>query len=260
MTEINNDQLAIVGFILGLMISVIWLTQVFVIVTFKVNLFKLILTYINKNFILLPSLSILLLPFISARIFYTIPFIGKNWNILPNPIIGAIVGGTIGFASSYFMWQAQTRYARRNMAWALYQEILVIESKFQLGGYQAIIKSRSGSDIQPIIIKQPIYTYEKSFFNICAKEILFFNEELSKMIHEFFMALEKAETYRRYGEEKRNIYSSAQDDEWTTETLSQAMEISDLSKEMTIKISEAYILLPRLKELLEKEANTTPFL
>jgi len=147
-------------------------------------------------------------------------------------IIGGIIGGIIGFASSYFMWNVQTRYERKNVARALYMEISSLEGR--LKAYtEAFKKPPPGCNPEdPVKITQPLYT-EELLFSSFRKEISSFNKELSNTLFQFYIHLLEAEKLRQI--DKKDMFAI------------------QLNKIMKDQIVEAYRLLPDLKKLLEKE-------
>ena len=146
-------------------------------------------------------------------------------------VIFVIIGGIIGFASSYFMWKVQTRYEQENVARALYLELSSLEE--QLKAFTgAFMNPPPGSNRDtPAIINQPFYN-EGLFFSF-RKEISSFNEELSNSLFQFYMLLLRAEEFRQV--DKTDMF------------------FGPLNKAMKDNIIKAYDLLPDLKKLLEKE-------
>lgn len=146
-------------------------------------------------------------------------------------VIFVIIGGIIGFGSSYFVWKVQTRYEQKNVARALYMELSSLEERLHaFAGVFMNPPSGVGRDA-PMKINQPFYT-EGLFFSF-RKEISSFNKELSNSLFQFYIHLLTAEQFRQVGETD--------------------MFFRQLNNAMKDNIVKAYRLLPDLKKLLEKE-------
>jgi hypothetical protein len=109
--------------------------------------------------------------------------------VLP-PVLGAVVGGTIGFTSSYLMWKKQNRFNQKNIASALYLEISRLAEHLK-----KLLEHDS------LLLASPIYSGQGLFF-IFTKEISFFEPELSTKIFDFYGWLNKAENIRQIDTEK----------------------------------------------------------
>jgi len=114
---------------------------------------------------------------------------GVILKVLP-PLLGALVGGTIGFTSSYLMWKKQNRFNQKNIARALYGEISHLEEHLK-----KLLEHDS------LLIALPIYS-EQGLFFIFTKEISFFEPELSTKIFDFYGWLNQAENIRQIDTEK----------------------------------------------------------
>lgn len=146
-------------------------------------------------------------------------------------VIFVIIGGIIGFVSSYFVWKVQTRYEQKNVARALYMELSSLEDRLHTFA-GVFMNPPSGIDRDaPMKINQPFYT-EGLFFSF-RKEISSFNKELSNSLFQFYMYLLTAEQFRQVGETD--------------------MFFQQLNNAMKDNIVKVYRLLPDLKKLLEKE-------
>lgn len=142
-----------------------------------------------------------------------------------------IIGGIIGFASSYFMWRVQTRYKQKNVARALLTELSSLEEGLKTFAQVFVNPPPQFNRDAPVKINQPFYT-EGLFFSF-RKEISSFNKELSNSLFQFYMHLLTAEQFRQVGETD--------------------MFFKQLNNAMKDNIVKAYRLLPDLKKLLEKE-------
>ena len=145
----------------------------------------------------------------------------REINIL---ILGAVIGGIIGFISSYAMWKVQINQDKRNIAQGLHTEISSLEGTIKLyaGAFE------KGGLFK---IDQPFYG--DGLFFAYRKEIFAFNKDLSKLIFEFY-------TYLLLAERDRQVDKSDQ-------FFKQAYD------EMKNSIKNANNLLPKLKELLKNE-------
>ncbi len=143
-------------------------------------------------------------------------------------ILGAVIGGIIGFTSSYFMWKVQIKYNKRNIAQGFYLEISSLEKMIELF---ANAFDTPGPGTGMVKIDQPFYS-DGLFFTF-RKEISGFNRDLSKSLFEFYTYLLTAEKDRRIPN-SNDFFKQAND-------------------EMKSSIKKAYNLLPKLKELLKKE-------
>jgi len=139
-------------------------------------------------------------------------------------ILGVVIGGIIGFTSSYLMWKVQLKYNKSKVAQGFYLEISSLEKMIKLF---AKAFDRAG----PVEIGQPFYS--DGLFFACRKEIFGFNRDLSKRLFEFYTYLLTAEKDRRI-RNSNDFFKQAND-------------------EMKSSIKKAHNLLPRLKELLKKE-------
>jgi hypothetical protein len=280
--------------ILGFCIPAIWLV-------YKLNGFKPIIQWYRKHDpfgILLPVSSMLIFPFLFTYVYEKIIDLSSQephssealeiiLKILP-PLLSVIVGGVIGFNSSYLMWKRQTEYVQRNIAQALYQELIVLEQRINW-----LIKKNK--ELPPFWLgippreDRPFYTKDGIFFT-CRKEICLFNEELSNRVFEFYMYLLEAEDLREQvdsdskidainreldrakeiqrinesvktirgidkadGEDKTiKSYPSAKDD-----TVKYGATISAAYMRIGTYLKKAYDILPKLKKLLEKEFKTS---
>lgn len=150
-------------------------------------------------------------------------------------LLSAVIGGTIGFFSSYFMWKAQIKYDKKNIAHGFHMEIYSLENRLKLfadvfSGVTPPPPQHKTED--PVEISDPLYTNDGLFF-VFRKEMSTFNIELSKSLFEFY-------TYLLTAEKDRKIDKSD-------------MFFKPANDEMKICIIKAHELLPSLKELLEKE-------
>lgn len=143
-------------------------------------------------------------------------------------IFGAVIGGIIGFTSSYSMWKFQIKYNKKNIAQGFYLEIISLEKKIEL---YAKAFSNPGPGAGLVEILQPIYG-DGLFFTF-RKEMFGFKQDLSKNLFDFYNNLLTAERDRRV-DKSNQFFRQAND-------------------EMKDSIKKAYILLPNLKELLKKE-------
>ena len=143
-------------------------------------------------------------------------------------ILGAVIGGIIGFISSYTMWKVQIKHNKRNIAQGLYTEIYSLERTIKL--YVEAFGT-PGPGTGPVKIDQPFYG--DGLFFALRKEIFAFNKDLSKLLFEFY-------TYLLTAERDRQIDNSDQ-------------FFKQANEEMKNSIKEAYNLLPKLKKLLKKE-------
>ena len=205
MTEsIHSNLPAIVGFTLGLFFAGLWLTNTFLLVTYNFRLSNIVGKWFSNRPIVIPALFFLFFPFFTARIFDSLwVFLNQDTpsqpessekfgvilKVLP-PVLGAVVGGTIGFTSSYLMWTKQNRFNQKNIARALYSEISRLEEHLK-----KLLKHDS------LLLALPIYSGQGLFF-IFTKEISFFEPELSTKIFDFYGWLNQAENIRQIDTEK----------------------------------------------------------
>jgi len=143
-------------------------------------------------------------------------------------IFGAIIGGIIGFMSSYSIWKFQIKYDKKNIAQGFYLEISSLEKTIEL---YAKAFSNPGPGAGLVEILQSIYG--DGLFFTWRKEMFGFNQNLSKNLFDFYNNLLTAERNRRV-DKSNQFFRQAND-------------------EMKDSIKKAYILLPNLKELLKKE-------
>jgi hypothetical protein len=205
MTEsIDGNLPAIVGFTLGLFFAGLWLTDTFLLVTYNFRLSNSVGKWFSNRPIVIPALFFLFFPFFTARIFDSLwAFLHQDTPSLPEssekfgvilkvlpPVLGAGVGGTIGFTSSYLMWKKQNRFNQKNIACALYLEISRLEEHLK-----KLLEHDS------LLIALPIYS-EQGLFFIFTKEISFFEPELSTKIFNFYGWLNQAENIRQIDTEK----------------------------------------------------------
>lgn len=145
-------------------------------------------------------------------------------------IIFSLIGGIIGFASSYFMWKMQNKYEKKNIAKAFILEIVSLEESLKI--FTKMFENPPPDPkIKYINISQPFYT--NGLFFSFRKEICFFNRKLSENLFTFYMNLLKAEELRQ-------------------------MDISGkfpsiVNEGMRDYISKTYYSIQELKKLLEKE-------
>lgn len=146
-------------------------------------------------------------------------------------VIFVIIGGIIGFASSYFMWKVQTRYEQKNVARALHLELSSLEERLKAFAVAFRNPPPGFNRDTPLKINQPFYT--EGLFFAFRKEISSFNKELSNSLFQFYTYLLRAEEFRQVGEAD--------------------ISFKLLNNAMKDYIVKAYHLLPDLKKLLEKE-------
>lgn len=150
-------------------------------------------------------------------------------------LLSAVIGGTIGFISSYFMWKTQIKYNNRNIAKGLHMEISSLERTLKLYAdlFSGVTPPPPQSETDdPVEIRDPFYTQDSLFF-VFRKEMSSFNLDLSKSLFEFY-------TYLLTAEKDRKIDKS----DWF---------FNPANDEMKNCIIKAYELLPSLKELLKRE-------
>ena len=144
-------------------------------------------------------------------------------------ILGIVIGGIIGFFSSYLMWRVQLKYNKSKVAHGFYLEISSLEKMIKL--YATAFGSPPPGGAGPVRIDQPFYS-DGLFFTF-RKEIFGFNRDLLKILLEFYNCLLEADRCRQIV--PPSPFSGPANDA------------------MKSKIMEAYTLLPNLKELLRKE-------
>lgn len=146
-------------------------------------------------------------------------------------IIFSVIGGIIGFASSFFMWKIQVRYEQKNIAKAFILEISSLEESLKI--FVGMFNNPPPDPkIKYISIDQPFYT--NGLFFSFRKEICFFNRELSTSLFTFYTDLLKAEELRQMDKSGK----------FPPEIVNEGM------KYYVLKI---YDCIPELKKLLEKE-------
>jgi len=143
-------------------------------------------------------------------------------------IVGALLGGIIGFISSYSMWKVQMNQNKANIAQGFYLEISSMENTIE---QYAKVFIAPGLGAGPVKIEQPFYS--NGLFFDCRKEIFSFYKDLSKTIFEFYTCLLVAERDRQIGKTDK-FFVPAND-------------------EMKNSIKKAHELLPKLKALLKNE-------
>jgi len=143
-------------------------------------------------------------------------------------ILGVVIGGIIGFTSSYLMWIVQLKYNKSTVAQGFYLEISSLEKTIEL--YAKAFES-AGLGASPVEIGQPFYS--DGLFFACRKEIFGFNRDLSKRLFEFYTCLLTADKCRQVAPSDQ-FFKPAND-------------------AMKDYIKKAYTLLPNLKELLKRE-------
>lgn len=143
-------------------------------------------------------------------------------------MLGAVIGGIIGFTSSYFMWKIQMSYKKRNIAHGFYLEISSLEKTIEL--YAKAFEA-PGPGAGLVKIDQPFYN--DGLFFALRKEISGFNQDLSKRLFEFYTCLLTADRARQVASSDQ-FFKQAND-------------------EMKNSIKESYNLLPNLKKSLKKE-------
>ena len=150
-------------------------------------------------------------------------------------LLSAVIGGVIGFLSSYFMWNAQLKRDKKNIALGFYMEISSLEKTLKL--YADVFDGVTPPPPQfkpddPVDVPDSFYTNDGLFF-VFRKEMSSFNRDLSKSLFEFYTYLLTAEKNRKI--DKSDMFFRSANDE------------------MKNCIIKAYKLLPSLMELLEKE-------
>lgn len=291
------DSPANIGFFLGLTIGTLYLINQLFVITSGSSLLKKTQKWFKSRPILLPTFLFLFLPFICSVTFesifgfHTLKEFGESKPTLPgkfiNSIIGPIVGGFIGFISSYLTWRRSLEHENRNVAYAIYQELVVIDRRLKTILDQ--IDNNPPSLIVPVNppISEEIYTQEGLFF-IFRKESSQFKKELSNSIFEFYMNLNEAEKFRRQMEDEAQVIKISKEIDKSMEieeirqTIRQRGSIQKLNERdslfrnpsKTLKNEEkekviicflysrmshhldvAYDTLPRLKALLKEEFN-----
>ncbi len=106
-------------------------------------------------------------------------------------IVGAVIGGGIGFAFSYFMWKVQIKYNKRNIAQGFYLEISSLEKT--IAQFAELFNAHS-QGVAFFTIDQLVYSDGLLF--TFRKEIFGFSQNLSKKIFEFYTYLLTAEECR----------------------------------------------------------------
>ena len=143
-------------------------------------------------------------------------------------ILGAVIGGIIGFISSYTMWKVQTNQNKRNIAQGFYTEISSLETTIEL---YAKAFGAPGPGAGLVKIDKPFYC--DGLFSACRKEIFALNKDLAKNLFEFYTYLLTAERDRKT-DKSDQFFKQA-------------------NEEMKKLIIDAYNLLPKLKKLLKRE-------
>ncbi len=142
-------------------------------------------------------------------------------------ILGAVIGGIIGFISSYTMWKIQIKQNKKNIAQGFYTEISSLEKKIEL---YAKAFSNPGPGAGLVKIDQPFYA--DGLFHACRKEVFVLNKDLAKIIFEFYTHLLTAERDRKI--DKSDLFFKL------------------ANEEMKKSIIAAYDLLPNLKKEFRK--------
>jgi len=143
-------------------------------------------------------------------------------------IIGALIGGIIGFFSAFALWKCQIKYDKKNLARGFDIEISSLESKIKL---YARAFDTPGPGAGLVKIEQTLYN--NGLFFDCRKEISSFDRDLSDTLFEFYTYLLTAERDRKI--DSSDIYFKQANDE------------------MKSSIKKACEILPKLKELLKHE-------
>ena len=168
-------------------------------------------------------------------------------------IIGAVIGGGIGFASSYFMWKVQIKFNKRNIAQGFFLEISSLEETIAL-----FAENFDTPDPRTEVPKIDQSFYRDGLFFTFRKEVFGFNRNLSKKLLEFYICLLTADESRR---QINNCVLLARDAKRGRDI--DSIKVTDLcridplitirSKKMKSSIIKANDLLPNLKKLLKKE-------
>ena len=143
-------------------------------------------------------------------------------------ILGAIIGGIIGFISSYAMWKVQINQNKRNIAQGFFIEISSLEKTLE--NYAKVFNVPGPGD-GLVKIEQPLYG--DGLFFAYRKEVFVLDKDLSKLLFEFYTSILTAERDRQV--DKSDMFFKQANDE------------------MKNSIKKANELLPKLKELLKNE-------
>lgn len=287
---------ATIGFFLGLAIGTLYLINQLFLIELGSGLLTRIQKWFKSRPILLPSFLFLFLPFIcsftfeSISNFYAMEELSESRLTLPgkavNPVIGPIVGGFIGFISSYLTWRRDLKHENRNVAYAIYQELVVIEQRLK-----TIVEQLNANPpllMMPVEppIPEELYNNEEGLFFVFRKESSQFRKELSNSIFEFYMNLNEAEKFRKQMEDEIQINKILRETEKsiTIERTKQILQKKELGKKLRKRktlsqkilepqqedakrrgvtgflylkvvqhLNAANNILPRLKELLKEE-------
>ena len=159
------------------------------------------------------------------------------WYGIIGSLLGAIVGGTIAYFSSYNLWKKQIRMRQQNLLLAFKTEILNVKKiieKLQL--HQE--GSQSSIMIKAFIIDTPCIYPQGGLYYVSNTEIFNFPEIFSQKLYEFYINLIEAEKYR-------SIFIG------TPNSPLNNMYISSIHKSMLVVNS----LIPELLKFIDNELN-----
>jgi hypothetical protein len=143
-------------------------------------------------------------------------------------ILGAVIGGIIGFISSYSMWKVQINQNKKNIAQGFFVEISSLEKMLETYAKVFNVPGPGGGLVK---IEQPLYN--DGLFFAYRKELFAFDENLSKLLFEFYSSILTAERDRQV--DKSDMF------------------FKQANHEMKNSIQKANELLPKLKKLLKNE-------
>jgi hypothetical protein len=144
------------------------------------------------------------------------------------PLIGTLIGGLIGFVSARLLWRAQVRLQRKNLARAFLLEVRHLKRTLALfaGAFEKLPGLTE--------IGTPIYGRDGLYYAL-QKEVAAFTPEVSEALYRFYMELLEAERALQVKRDDQFFHAAA--------------------KSAQAAITEANGMLPRLEELLAREAS-----
>lgn len=147
--------------------------------------------------------------------------------------LSLVIGGAIGFISSYFMWKTQTKYDKKNIALGFFIEISSLQKTLEnyANLFEGGIPPPGCKADSAIEVRQPFYT--DGLFFALRKEMSSFNRNLSERLFEFYSYVLEAEKARKI--DSSDMFFQ---------------QANDAMKTCIIKANKS---LPGLKELLKKE-------
>ena len=96
---------------LGFLVGSIWLIYTWLLIAYKLDLIQIVVNWFSTKKIIIPALSILVLPLLFTYLYQEIPILIDQWRLREFVgIFGTIVGAILGFLISQFnQWKTETQ-------------------------------------------------------------------------------------------------------------------------------------------------------